>query len=225
MTPKNLSLTHLVHPPARPAGTKSPLLVLLHGVGSNERDLMGLAPYLDDRFHLVSVRAPLTLGPGSYAWYPITWTAQGPISDDKHSEASRQAIVSFLSEATAAYDTDPNRTYLMGFSQGAIMSLYTALTVPEAVTALVPMSGRLLPEAWANRAADERLAGLPVFAVHGTRDTVLPIAEGRAIRDQLSTLPVALTYTEYEMGHEVSEDSLRDIATWLTAHLDNGEKP
>jgi phospholipase/carboxylesterase len=221
-TPQALSLTHLVRPPKQPAadGTKPPLLVLLHGVGSNENDLVGLAPYLDGRFFVISARAPLTLGVGSHAWYPINWTAQGPVGDEEKAEASRQAILRFLPEAADAYGTDPKRVYLMGFSQGAIMSLYTALTEPEAVTAIVPMSGRLLPEAWAKRALDDRLSGLPVFAVHGTRDTVLPIANGREISDKLSSLPLDLTYTEYDMAHEVSAESLGDITAWLTAQLD-----
>jgi phospholipase/carboxylesterase len=88
------------------------------------------------------------------------------------------------------------------------------------VAGIVPMSGRLLPEAWQARAPDEALRGLPVFAVHGTRDTVLPIHEGRAIRDALQTLPIDLVYREYNMAHEVTAQSLADIAAWLTAQLD-----
>jgi phospholipase/carboxylesterase len=82
------------------------------------------------------------------------------------------------------------------------------------------MSGRLSPEALSLKAPDNALRGLPVFAVHGTRDTVLPISEGRTIRDKLSRLPVALSYREYDMAHEVSVQSIADIAAWLTERLD-----
>ncbi len=185
---------------------------------------MGLAPYLDGRFLILSLRAPLMLGQNAFGWYPLQWTAEGvPIGDPDRARQSRDALAAFIPEAVQAYNADARRVFLMGFSQGAIMSLYLGLHQPELVRALVPMSGRLLPEAWDEHASDERLSGLPIFAVHGTRDSVLPISEGRAIRDQLSTLPVDLTYTEYPMAHEVSGESLQDIAAFLTAQLDSPE--
>ena len=219
-TPKPLSLVHLVRAPAISGDGPAPLLVLLHGVGSNERDLLDLADYLDGRFFVISVRAPNALGTDAFGWYPVTWTAQGPVGDTAKAEASRQTILRFLEEVVAAYNLDAARVFLMGFSQGAIMSLSVALTQPQAVAGIVPMSGRLLPEALAQKAPDDALRGLPVFAVHGTRDTVLPIGEGRTIRDELSRLPVVLTYREYDMAHEVSAESIADIAAWLTERLD-----
>ena len=63
-----------------------------------------------------------------------------------------------------------------------------------------------------------------MFAVHGTRDNVLPVSGGRAIRDELSRLPVAVAYREYDMGHQVSAESLTDVAAWLTAQLEAGKR-
>jgi len=128
--------------------------------------------------------------------------------------------IRFIEEATAAYGTDPQRVYLLGFSQGAIMSLLVGLRRPDLVAGIVPMSGRLLPETLADRASDDALRGLAVFSVHGTRDPVLPVAGGRAIREALSKLPVALSYREYDMGHQVNAESLADVAAWLTAQLE-----
>jgi phospholipase/carboxylesterase len=221
MEPKPLTLTHLVQEPHMPPpeGTKPPLLILLHGVGSNEYDLMGLTPYLDPRFLVLSARGPLTLGPSAFGWYPVQFTPTGPIADESIAETSRERLLRFIPEAVEAYDADPARVYLMGFSQGAIMSLFTALTRPNVVTGIVPMSGRLLNATLEKRASEDALRGLPVFAVHGIYDKVLPISEGRFIRDELSKLPVALTYKEYEMAHEVSSESLRDVAAFLTEQL------
>ncbi len=226
-TPKPLSLTHLVRAavPVVPGDTSAPpLLVVLHGVGSNERDLLDLADYLDGRFFVISVRAPNALGPDTFGWYPVNWTADGPVGDTQKAETSRQAILRFLGEAAAAYGLDAARVFLMGFSQGAIMSLFVALSQPDAVAGIVAMSGRLLPEAIAQKASDESLRGLPVFAVHGTRDTVLPVSEGRTIRDELSRLPVALSYREYDMAHEVSARSIADVAAWLTVRLGDAQR-
>ena len=101
------------------------------------------------------------------------------------------------------------------------MSLAVALTRPDLLAGVVAMSGRLpTPAADAVEADAEALTGLPILMVHGVADQVLPLHHGREARDHLATLPVALTYREYPMGHEVTPESLRDIAAWLTAQLD-----
>src|SRR5437667_6161917 len=214
-----LPLVHLVRPPIIEAGTP-PLLLLLHGIGSNEHDLYGLAPFLDKRFLIISVRAPNTLGPGSYAWFEADFTPQGPVINPEQAEASRITLITFLQEAVTSYGADPEQVYLMGFSQGAIMSASVALTHPELVAAVVLMSGRILPEIQPLIASHEELNGLPFLVVHGTADMVLPVSHGRASRQLLSSLPVELTYHEYPMGHEVGQESLYDVTTWLSARLD-----
>lgn len=219
---KTLSLIHLVSQPKVEASTP-PLLLLLHGVGSNEHDLFGLVPYLDKRFLIISVRAPNTLGPGSYAWFEVDFTPQGPAINPAQAEASRKALITFLDEAVNAYDADPKQIYLMGFSQGAIMSASVALTRPQLVAGVVLMSGRILPEIQPLIASNEELSGLPFLVVHGTADMVLPISYGRASRQLLSSLPVELTYHEYRIGHEVSQESLADVTAWLSAQLEKAK--
>ncbi len=216
---KTLALVHLVRQPIIEAGTP-PLLLLLHGIGSNEQDLYGLAPFLDKRFLIISVRAPNTLGPGSYAWFEADFTPQGPVINPEQAEASRITLITFLKEAVTAYGADPEQVYLMGFSQGAIMSASVALTHPELVAGVVLMSGRILPEIQPLIASHEELTGLPFLVVHGTADMVLPVSHGRASRQLLSSLPVELTYHEYPMGHEVGQESLYDVTIWLSARLD-----
>jgi phospholipase/carboxylesterase len=195
--------------------------VLLHGVGSSEHDLFGLAPYLDPRLVVVSARGPLIHAQsGGAAWYPVTFSPEGITADETIAAESRHKIIQFLPEAAEAYGADSQRIYLGGFSQGAIMSLYIALTHPEVISGAVLMSGRLMPMAWDERAEDDRLRGLPILATHGLYDQVLPIASGREIRDKISTLPVDFTYHEYPMAHEVSGESLAEATTWLSARLE-----
>src|SRR5689334_2129116 len=105
---QKLSLTHLVQRPG--AGSDAPpLLILLHGYGSNEQDLFGLAPYLDPRFLILSLRAPYELMPGGYAWFEIGWTANGIVIDGQQAEASRKLLADTIPEAVAAYRADPAR--------------------------------------------------------------------------------------------------------------------
>ena len=124
-----LSLVHLTRPPEAlpPPGARAPLLALLHGVGSNERDLFRLAPRLDARFVILSLRAPLVRGPESFAWFIAEHTPRGTVIAPEQIMASRDRIARFLGEAVDAYAADPARVYLLGFSQGAIMALTLAL--------------------------------------------------------------------------------------------------
>jgi phospholipase/carboxylesterase len=216
----DLSLVHLVRQPDRPTAGPAPLLLLLHGVGSNEQDLFGLAPYLDERLVVVSARAPLTLGPSSFGWFPISFTPEGPVHDQAAAEQSRVLLIGFLDELVATYRADPARVYVGGFSQGAIMSLAVALTRPEKVAGVLAMSGRLLLEALADRAPDASLRGLAILLQHGLYDQVLLIQHAQAARAALESLPVDLDYREYPIAHEVSQQSLADAASWLAERLD-----
>jgi phospholipase/carboxylesterase len=142
---KDLSLVHLVRPPRAESDGKPPLLLQLHGVGSNERDLFGFAELLDPRFLVLSLRAPLVRGPESFAWFNVEFLPVGFKIEPEQLRASRDAIVRFIGEAVDAYDADAERVYLLGFSQGAIMSLTTALSRPAPIAGIVPLSGRLPP--------------------------------------------------------------------------------
>ncbi len=223
MNKGTLSLTHLIREPVREtaADPLPPLLLLLHGVGSNERDLMGLAPWLDGRFFVASARAPITLGYDAYGWFRFEFTPNGPVvTDPAEAESSFRLILRFMDELVEAYDVDPNRTYLVGFSQGTIMGLSIALTHPDKVAGMVAMSGRFPDAIWPQIAPLEELEDLPILLQHGTEDPVLPIHYGRAAHKILDDLPVRLDYREYRMGHHVTQESLADMSAWLTARLD-----
>lgn len=220
MKTQNLSLVHKVLEPRTKLGKRPPLLLLLHGIGSNEDDLFSLAPYLDGRFLVASARAPLVMGPGSFGWFNIEFTPQGFVADLRQAEQSRALLLKFIDELVETYEADSACVFLMGFSQGAMMSLSAALTQPDRVKGVVAMSGRLPSQVLAQAASPEKLQGMPVFVSHGIYDPVLPIDGGRDCRKNLEALPVVLTYREYPMGHEVSMESLRDVASWLKSTLD-----
>jgi phospholipase/carboxylesterase len=220
---RGFSLVHAVREPHARHQGPAPVLLMLHGVGSNEQDLMGLAPLLDPRLFIVSARAPITLQHGSYGWYHVEFTPHGHVINPEEAEASRIRILSFVDELLDSYNVDPDRVYLMGFSQGCIMSLASALTRPRRFAGVIGMSGRLLPDILTKAAPESQLRGLPALIVHGTNDTVLSIEYGRAIRDALEKLPVDLTYREYPIGHNISNESLSDIQHWLDERLNSTE--
>ena len=224
MRTQNLSLTHLAREPRAEAEGEGrpPLLLLLHGVGSNEEDLFGLTPYLDRRFLVLSLRAPFVLGAGAFGWFNIEFTPRGLVADIEQAKQSLEMLPGFVEEAVEAYEADERRVYLGGFSQGAMMSLALMLTRPEMIAGVAAMSGRVPAQVLERQPDREALEGLPVIVTHGIYDPVLPVENGRAARDFLKTLPVELTYREYPMGHEVSMESLRDVTAWLGKSLDKG---
>ena len=97
----------------------------------------------------------------------------------------------------------------------AILSSAVLLTAPEAVSGAVLMSGRSPARFIEEPAAPERLAGKPVLIVHGLYAPILPVGEGRALRDTFAALPVELEYAEYPMGHTVSLESVERVNQWL----------
>lgn len=221
MSRQKFSLTHLVRNPA-PASESSPapLLLLLHGIGSNEEDLFGLAPYLDKRFLMISARAPVVMGPGSYGWFNIEFTPFGMVADVEQAKRSLRQLAEFIDELVETYGVEGRCVYLMGFSQGAMMSLAVALTEPEKIAGAVIMSGRFPAQVLEESHDAQALKGKPFIVTHGIYDPVLPIEHGREVRESLEALGVELTYREYPMGHEVSIESLRDVSAWLTGALD-----
>jgi len=217
----DLPLTYLLRPPLTPpaAGERAPLLVMAHGVGSNERDLFGLAPDMDPRLHIMSLRAPLTMGPDAYGWFNVTFVPNGHVIDVEQLDASRKVFAETLRAAVATFPVDPARVYLMGFSQGAIISLVTALTAPELLAGVIALSGRIPQQALPWAVAPERTAGLPVFQAHGVADTVIRVGEARAAREVLERQRVDLSYHEYPMPHTISSATFTDLTTWLDAQL------
>jgi phospholipase/carboxylesterase len=220
MQEQKLSLRHLVQEPRIKTTARPPLLLLLHGIGSNEHDLFGLVPYVDPRFLVISARAPITLTPGAFGWFNLDLTPKGLVADLDQAKQSLELLSRFIDELTESYEVDESGVYLTGFSQGAMMSLALMLTRPEQINGVVAMSGRF-PEQVLQREVDPMaVAGMPVLVTHGIYDNVLPIEDGRAVRRHLELFPVDLTYREYPMGHEVSAESLRDVSEWLTTTLD-----
>lgn len=210
-----------VRPPRAPS-PHPPLVVLLHGIGADERDLLPLADALDPRLAIASLRAPYEAEPMGHAWYALDWRTSPPTPRLDEAERSRAALAAFLPEVVARLGADPARVFLLGFSQGAVMALAVALTRPDLVRGVVAHSARLLPllERPEGRASPEALRRLDVLVLHGADDDVIPVENGRAIREALApALGDRITYAEHDAGHFVTEASLADVAAWLAVRI------
>ena len=215
----SLSLVHRIELPAsaesEEPSARYPTILALHGRGSNEEDLIGLAPHLPAGLLWISPRAPLVLGPGSYEWYRVRVIGK---PEPDLVLAALEAIDHFIDEILATYPVDPERLYLLGFSQGSILSLSYALTHPSRVAGVIAQSGYIPTNV--ELVIDEAgVKGKPFILTHGVQDTVLPVEWDRTSRDQLQELGVELEYHEFQMGHNVSLESLKVIYEWLEKQL------
>ena len=212
------NLLSLLYRPPAPGVSDPWLLVLMHGVGSNEEDLFGLADDVPPKFHVVSLRAPFVLGPGSHAWFEFSVAPDGSRRIDRIQEAaSRDAIIRTLQAVAQQLQVPPERVVLGGFSQGGIMALSLLRTQPTLMRAAMVMHSRLLPEVDAQAAPPGALAGKSLWVSHGLQDGVIPLASAQAIRAHAATLPVALTYTEFPGAHEIRPAELQAAMAWLGA--------
>jgi len=198
----------------RPAGR----LLLLHGVGGNETNLLNLAGTIDPSIDIAFVRGPLTFGPGQYAWFPVRFGPNGPEIDAARADASRVQLIALL-RALRARDTgnEPAAlpTAIAGFSQGGIMSASVGLTSPADVTAFAVLCGRILPEIDPLIAPREALSPLHALVMHGRFDDKLPVAWANTADAKLTALGVAHDTRLYDAGHELTAEMARDFSRWV----------
>lgn len=213
---KQPSLVTVVHTPTE-LSAKPPVLVLLHGMGSNENDLLALASGLPQNFLILSLRAPIERSKGSYVWYNVDFSSGKPVIDVEQEKASREMVINYLKEMHQYFEFDENHVYLGGFSQGAIMSYAVGLRHPELVNGIICMSGRMLPDIKTEVASKEKLSGLRVFVSHGLEDRMLGVEGAREAVDWMRTQGLSPFYREYPIAHSISPAVEADLSSWLKA--------
>jgi phospholipase/carboxylesterase len=213
----DFSLHHAVLP-ARVGEGPHPGLLLLHGRGTNEHDLLPLAAEFDDRLFTVSARGPLNFPYGGHAWYELDPRGVGYPTPESIG-ATLDALDCTLDEILAAYPIDPRRLYVAGFSMGGAMASALMLLYPERVAGGVILSSYLPLHADLPFKTDA-VNSHPIFQAHGVADGVIPVTFGRETRDFLQTTPVELTYREYPMAHAISPAELTDLQGWWRSVLD-----
>jgi phospholipase/carboxylesterase len=213
---KNMQLNYLVREP-KIKKDKNPLLLLLHGYGSNEEDLFSFASELPDEYFVISARAPYDLMYMSYAWYAIDFDAdENKFSDLNQARISRDLIANFIDELLVKYPIDAQNVTLIGFSQGSILSYAVALSYPEKISRVVAMSGYLNTEIAKEDYTKNDFSRLRIFASHGTVDQVIPVDWARKTKPVLDDLGIENVYKEYPVGHGVAPQNFFDFRDWLT---------
>ena len=199
-----------------PADTRNqPLVIFLHGYGSNEADLFGLHERLPTTYTYLSARAPQTLEQGSYQWFQRK--GQGAYDGVTEELAgSAELIGQFVRGAVAKYHTQPDKVVLVGFSQGAVMAYEVGLRHPQSVRGIAALSGKILPLLAAQVKDSPDLQRLGIFIGHGTDDRRLPYSDGEQANRLLRGASLQPQFHAYPgLGHSISKAEIEDLKAWL----------
>ncbi len=212
-----MSLQYLVRTPKK-AIKNPPLLILLHGYGSNMDDLFSFAEELPEDFLIISAQAPNEMGYGGFAWYAINFDdVNGKFSDLEQAKNSIDAIAEFIDEIKEKYQTNPEKTFLLGFSQGAILSYSWSFFYPNKVQYVIALSGyvnqELLPTKISTTIKTE------YYCSHGSVDQVLPVEWARKTSPFLTNLGLKNVYFEYPVGHGVAPQNFYSFKNWILERL------
>jgi phospholipase/carboxylesterase len=202
----------------RPAdGPPAGLLLLHHGRGADDFDLLPLGDALDPerRLHVVTPRAPLQLqGMPGYHWYVVPRVG---FPDPETFFAAQRDLAAFHNQLWARTGVGPERTVLGGFSMGAVMSYATGLDGGRPRPAGILAFSGFVPVVVGWEPDLTGRAGLPVFIAHGRNDPVIDVGFGEQARDLLEQGGLAVEYHEHAGGHGIYPDHVPAARHWLGA--------
>lgn len=214
MNTSSLSLYHIIRKST--LTENAPLLIMLHGYGSDEADLYSFSGELQDDIFIISVQAPYAMEPYGYAWYAINFDEEkGKWSDNEQAKASRDLIAKFIDEVVETYPVDKNNVTLLGFSQGAILSYATALTYPEKVKNIIALSGYVNKDILPENLDKTDFSKLDFYCSHGSVDQVIQVDWARQTEPFLKELNIKHVYSEFPVGHGVAPQNFREFREWL----------
>jgi phospholipase/carboxylesterase len=200
-------------------GKLSPVLVVLHGYGTDEYDLLPIAEQIGDKFLIISLQAPIERPNGGHAWYDLIQTENGIIPDDLTRHESEEMLVATLPRIIEQEGGDASRVVLLGFSQGAAV-IYSLLIVYDlknygiAPIASINMSG-YIPRDILEAITEKRFDGFPFFISHGEFDDLIPMQALGEAEKLLTRQGADVTAKMYPVGHGVLPETVEDIIPWL----------
>ena len=196
-----------------------PLLILMHGYGSNEKDLFAWADYLDERLLIVCPRGPKDMGNGRYSWFELLPSELGLRYKSEEVIQTANDIATFAYQISEKYNVNKDKIFLGGFSQGAILSLGTGVMFEDKFAGIICLSGSFYREFGSLLNQRKNPSALNVFLSHGRNDTVLPFKEVedyvKFIRDKGGTVEAKY----YDSAHAVSAQNLKDMIAWLKRQI------
>jgi phospholipase/carboxylesterase len=209
-------LDGLAHELRPAAGEPEGVLVLLHGRGTSEQDVLPLLEVLDPERRFVGAcpRGPLELPPMGHHWYVVPRVG---FPDPDTFRASYAALADWLDALAAHTGVAPERTILGGFSQGTVMAWAMGLGPDRPLPAGILAISGFVPTVEGWEPDRSRLDGLPVAIAHGSEDPIIPVDFGRAARDLATEAGAEVLYRENRVAHFIDPNVVGDLAAWVQA--------
>ena len=206
-----LAHSGLVHRVDVPAGRRPfPTVVMLHGRSGDQDAMWIFRPALPAGWLVVSPRGIKRDPAGGYAWHPRQRDEWPPLA---MFDQAVVALVRFIKSLPVLYGADAGRIYLMGFSQGAATAYATAMGHRGLVQGIAGLVG-FVPVKCDAAIETRVLRDLPIFAAVGKEDPFIPLNRARGCAETLRASGADLSYNEYEVGHRISAQGMRDLRTW-----------
>ena len=201
-----LPFVHVSRPPEE-ATENAPAVVLLHGRGGDERNVIGIENQLPDDLHAFGVRGPHEVSSG-YAWFPESGRSRDGF------QRGIDRLAAFVRGIPDEYDVDPGRVGLFGFSQGAMAGLAALVDYPDLLRWVAALNG-YLPRSHDDPEKIERARGESAFVAVGERDGVIPPRYGEETATLLEAAGLDVTFRAYPVGHRMVAREFADISAWL----------
>jgi phospholipase/carboxylesterase len=210
---QNKSLPYIIQKPNLLQPTNQSIIILIHGFGSNEQDLISLAPSIAGNHVFVSVRGPVTINPNQFAWFNVQFNGSQRIIDSEQAQSSGKLLIEFINQISQEFDTD--NVTLLGFSQGAMMSYDIVFSGPNLINKVIALGGRILDQTKAKAILKTELKTPNVLIAHGNQDQTVPIYFAGDAEEFLSSLNIKNVLKTYPIGHTISQAQIDDITNFI----------
>ena len=192
------------------------VIIMFHGYGSNKDDLFSFAKFMNPNFLIISIQAPIQMDYNSYCWWTLSLNNDMQLQMDvKEAKNSLNELNRFISEdLSVKYNFGLNQVYLLGFSQGCMISYALSINFPENYKKAVGLSGKI-PHEIINFNERFDYSNHNFFCSHGLNDHVIPIEIGRETDRWFSEKNINHKYLEFESAHGINSENFEQMNLWL----------
>ena len=194
----------------------SPLIILIHGYGSNERDLFSLIDYFPNDSNVISLRAPHELFNNSYAWYDIYVDGNNKFYDHNAAALVRDELFQFIDDLSKNPNNDSDNITLIGFSQGAILAHAISFSYPKKIKNIIALSGVI------DEKIMKKTSLIPktnIYISHGTNDDLINYETSKESLNFYIENDIKFKFENYDQGHEINKQNLESMINWLIRNI------